>query len=187
MKTYTLLSRRLFTLGLGAALLFPFASNSALAHEAPCPHCGMAITQDTPTVDNEVALRVGRKRIEYKCVYCALQEAKTEYRGDLTILAPSETKGEPVRLSRAGDKWSVAPTTAVFLFTPRIKHKSCELQSRAFTTQAAADKHIAAHKELLGGAETLSLAQLLEKTGTEKAAVSPPAATTPAPQAAPKK
>ena len=50
----------------------------------------MTITPDTTTQDNETVLKAGRKRIEYKCVFCALAEAKTEYKGDVTIIAPSE-------------------------------------------------------------------------------------------------
>jgi hypothetical protein len=40
-----------------------------LAHEAPCPYCAQVITQDTDTQDNEVVLKFGRKRVEYKCVF----------------------------------------------------------------------------------------------------------------------
>ena len=59
MKIQFRVSRRLFAGLLGAALLVPFSTGVALAHEAPCPYCGMAVTQDTPTQDNEVALKVG--------------------------------------------------------------------------------------------------------------------------------
>ena len=48
-----------------------------------------------------IANRFGRKRIEYRCVYCALSDAKS-YNGDITILAPSELKGKPVLLTREG-------------------------------------------------------------------------------------
>ena len=113
----------------------------AMAHQAPCPYCQMAITQDTPTQDNETVMKYGRKRIEYKCVFCALAEAKTEYKtGDLTILAPSEKKGSPVVIKRTGGKWS-APATAAFVSTSRIKHKACQSQARAFTTKAAAQAY----------------------------------------------
>ena len=156
-----LVSRRKTLCGLAA--LFVVASSSllsstrlALAHEAPCPYCQMAITQDTPTQDNETVLKYGRKRIEYKCVFCALAEAKTEYvKGDLTILAPSDKKGAPVILKRAGGKWS-APATAAFVSPQRIKHKVCHAQVRAFTTQAAARAYA---KE--NGGDVLNLTQLL--------------------------
>ena len=130
------------------------------AHEAPCPYCGKAITQDTATQDNEVALKYGRKRIEYKCVYCALSEAKTEYpNGALSIQAPSEIKGAPVVLKRSEGKWSALPATAVFVSHSKLKHSVCDAQARAFTTEAAAKKYIADQK--LDSAP-LSLAQMLE-------------------------
>ena len=60
-------------------------------HEATCPVCKLDVVQDTEKLDNEVALKFGRKRIEYRCVYCALSDAKN-FNGDLTILAPSRLK-----------------------------------------------------------------------------------------------
>ena len=97
----------LFTVLAATAAVSFVPGNFALAHEADCPYCQFPVTQDTATQDNEVVLKYGRKRIEYKCVYCALAEAKTEYsEGDVTIAAPSETKGEPVILKRTDGKWS---------------------------------------------------------------------------------
>lgn len=146
-----------------ATLLAPLgAVRPAFAHEAPCPYCGLTITQDTPTQDNEVALKIGRKRIEYKCVFCALAEARTEYKGDLTILAPSEKKGEPVQIKREGDKWSVLPTTAVFVSNEPLKHKVCQAQARAFSTPEAAKAYIAANKESLPNAQILPLDQMVK-------------------------
>jgi hypothetical protein len=142
-----------------AATLVPLSTVSA--HEAPCPYCSKPITQDTATQDNEVALKYGRKRIEYKCVYCALAEAKTEYpNGDLSILAPSEKKGEPVILKRNGGKWAATPASAVFVSNSPLKHKACDAQARAFTTEAAAKAYIAKT-----GLDTspLTLAQMLER------------------------
>jgi hypothetical protein len=134
--TRTLLAAIAATIALPTVGLLP-----AMAHSAPCPYCNMAITQDTATQDNETVMKYGRKRIEYKCVYCALAEAKTEYKtGDLTILAPSEKKGSPVIIKRTGGKWS-APATAAFVSTSRVKHKVCQAQARAFTTKAAAQAY----------------------------------------------
>ena len=132
-----------------------FAISPVFAHEAPCPYCAMPVTQDTPTQDNEVALKIGRKRIEYKCVYCALSEAKTEFKGDLTISAPSEKKGQPVLIKRRGEAWSVLPATAFFVASPKIKHKICQEQARAFSTQDAAKKYAA-----INGGDVLTLVQL---------------------------
>ena len=130
----------------------------ALAHSAPCPYCNMAITQDTPTQDNETVMKYGRKRIEYKCVYCAVDEANTEYKtGDLTIAAPSEKKGAHVIIKRTGGKWS-APATAAFVSTARRKHKVRQAQARAFTTKAAAQAY--AKKN---GGDVLTLAQLVAR------------------------
>lgn len=142
---------------LGAAAVPP---GPALAHEAKCPVCKLDVVQDTATLDNEVALKFGRKRIEYRCVWCALRDAKT-YRGDVTILAPSEIKGKPVLLSRKGEEWSVLPESAVFVGHP-VSHRQCELGYRALTSREAFDQWIQANASLLEGAQPLTLPQLLE-------------------------
>lgn len=114
----------------------------AMAHEGECPYCQMSLTQDTATQDNEVALKYGRKRIEYKCVYCAFAEAKSEFpKGDLTINAPSEKKGKPVIIKRTGGKWSALPATAAFVGADKAKHRVCQTQYRAFTSKAAAQAY----------------------------------------------
>src|SRR5215207_7483853 len=81
------------------------AARPAAAHETKCPYCRLDVVQDTADQDNEVPLKYGRKRIEYRCVFCALAQAKTEYKGDVTILAPSEIKGKPVVITRANGQW----------------------------------------------------------------------------------
>ena len=130
------------------------STRPAFAHEAPCPYCTMTITPDTATQDNETVLKAGRKRIEYKCVYCALAEAKTEYKGDLTITTPSEKKGAPIIIKRVGGVWSV-PANTTFVSTSRIKHKVCHVQARAFIKPASAQ----AFAKKIGG-QVLTLAQL---------------------------
>lgn len=162
MKFNTIVTRRVFAGLFATILLAPFTSPAAFAHVAPCPYCGMSITQDTETQDNEVALRVGRKRIEYKCVYCALAEAQTEYTGDLTILAPSEKKGQPVVLARKGGQWSVGTEGAVYVLNSPVKHKVCHDQARAFTSKGAAQKYVDANKETLPGARIVTLAELVK-------------------------
>ena len=147
---------------LATTFLAPLA---AFAHEAPCPYCAMKITQDTDAQDNEVALKAGRKRIEYKCVFCALSEAKTEYPGDLSIAAPSEKKGEPVVLKRTADKWTALPATAYFVYNAPLKHKICEVQARAFTSKDAAQTYINAHKDDLADAKPLSLDEMVAVAG----------------------
>ncbi|RYX85083.1 hypothetical protein EON83_07500 [bacterium] len=162
MKINTIVTRRVFAGLFATALLSSLATPAAFAHVAPCPYCGMSITQDTPTQDNEVALRVGRKRIEYKCVYCALAEAQTEYTGDLTILAPSEKKGQPVVITRKNGQWSAGTEGAVYVLNSPVKHKVCEEQARAYTSKEAAQKFIDANKETLPSARIVTLTELVK-------------------------
>ena len=158
--------RRLFLAGsLAAVVAVPLAGISvrpAFAHEAKCPVCKLDVVQDTDALDNEVALRSGRKRIEYRCVYCALNDARS-YTGDLTILAPSELKGKPVLLSRKEGKWSVQPETALFASAgAKVDHRGCAAGYRALTSQPAFEKWVQAHRDLLKDAKPLTLVQLLE-------------------------
>ena len=165
----TVLSRRLFAAavvsGALAGLLTQPMLVPALAHEAKCPVCKLDVVQDTDKLDNEVALRSGRKRIEYRCVYCALSDAKT-YTGDLTVLAPSEAKGKPVVLSRKEGKWSVTPETAVFA-GQKVNHRSCEVGYRALTSAEAFEKWQHANPELLKDAKPLTLQQMLDLAGVK--------------------
>jgi hypothetical protein len=160
----TAITRRLLFAGTLAALLVGSAAGvaplPAAAHEAKCPVCKLDVVQDTDKLDHEVALKFGRKRIEYRCVYCALSDAKS-YNGDLTILAPSELKGKPVLLARKEGKWSVQPPTAVFV-GEKVDHRQCQLGYRALTTPDAFAKWVHANPELLKNAKPLSLQQMLE-------------------------
>jgi hypothetical protein len=108
-----------------------------------------------------VALRYGRKRIEYRCVYCALAQARTDYKGDVTILAPSEIKGKPVLISRKDGKWSVSPESAVFV-GQKVNHQQCQTGYRAFSSQAGFDAYVKKHHELVRDAKPLTLAQMVE-------------------------
>ena len=160
----TRITRRLLVAGTLATVLGAGLAGSnlqpALAHEATCPVCKLDVVQDTDKLDNEVALKFGRKRIEYRCVYCALQDSKN-YQGDLTILAPSELKGKPVLLARKEGKWSVQPETAVFV-GEKVNHRSCQIGYRALTTPEAFEKWIHSHHDLLKDAKPLKLEQMLE-------------------------
>ena len=139
----------------------------ALAHEVPCPLCGLKVVQSTKKQDNEVVLRFGNKRIEYRCVYCVLADS-SKYDGDLFVYAPSETKGKPVILQRKSGSWSVVriegekivPAEAVFLNVFE-SHKSCAALSRAYHTKAGFDKN--APK----GATPLTLDAMLAKAGAK--------------------
>lgn len=144
-----------FSLGAVGIVAGPVA-----AHEAKCPYCKLDVVQDTATLDNEVALRYGRKRIEYRCVFCALAQAKSEFKGDLTILAPSEAKGKPILISRKGGKWS-APAGAVFV-GERANHRYCQITYRAFTNRAAFDAYVKKNQARVKDAKPLTLAQMVE-------------------------
>lgn len=152
-------SRRRALVG-GIAALSVLFIRPAVAHDADCPLCKLPVPQDTATQDNEVALRYGRKRIEYRCVGCALTEAQTQYTGDLTILAPSEVKGRPVAIARKDGKWSTAPAGAVFVGV-NAGHKVCPTTYRAFTTRAAFDAWVTKHSDLLKGAKPLTTVEQL--------------------------
>jgi hypothetical protein len=159
MNTDNRMTRRLVLAGTVAAVVAALGG-SAHAHEATCPVCKLDVVQDTNTQDNEVALKFGRKRIEYRCVWCALKDAPT-YNGDVTVLAPSEAKGKPVLLTRNGGKWSATPPTAVFV-GEKVNHRSCQIGYRAFSDRAGFEAHQKKHPELLKESKPLTLEQLVE-------------------------
>jgi hypothetical protein len=140
------------------------------AHEVPCPVCGLKVVQSTKTQDNEVVLRYGKKKIEYRCVYCALADAK-KYDGDLIVYAPSETKGKPVLLQRAAGKWSVVkeaegklvPEEGVVFINDFKSHAKCAALSRTFHTKEGFDKYVAANK--VADAKALTLDEMVAVAG----------------------
>ena len=129
----------------------------ALAHEGECPVCKLKLVQNSKTQDNEVVVKTGNKRIEYRCVYCIIKDQK-RYKGDLVVYAPSEKVGEPVVLKRTDGKWT-APEGAVFLNAFK-SHNDCAGLSRAFTNKAAFDAYI--HEKGQHDATALTLDQFLE-------------------------
>ena len=145
---------------LGIAVLvgtLGIAATSA-AHEGDCPYCKLKLVQNTKDQDNEVVVKFGNKRIEYRCVYCVVKD-QARYKSDLVVYAPSEKVGEPVVLKRTDGKWS-APEGSVFLNT-FTKHASCAELSRAFSTKDAfaqyAKKHGAEKAKPLTLSEFLAL------------------------------
>jgi hypothetical protein len=163
-RTLNRLHRSWLALGLATSLgsgVLALPVRPAAAHEATCPYCRLDVVQDTAEQDNEVALRYGRKRIEYRCVFCALAQARTEFKGDVSILAPSEIKGKPVVISRKEGQWTVMPETAVFV-GQKVNHQHCQTGYRAFSCRAGFDAHIKKHPELLRDARPLTLAQMVE-------------------------
>lgn len=160
------MNKRFWKLGLAAVGLSALATVAGplQAHEADCPVCTLPVVQDTAEQNNEVALRYGRKRIEYRCVFCALQEAHTEYSGDLSILAPSEDKNAPVVLKRTGGKWAADPQNAVFA-AQKANHKVCQVTYRAFATREAFDAYAKKHAKLFDkDTKPVTLAQMLDIT-----------------------
>lgn len=138
---------RTVTFAIFATLALPAM---ATLHEVPCPVCGLKVVQATKEQDNEVVLRYGKKKIEYRCVFCALSDAK-KYADDLVIYAPSEKKGEPVILQRTGGKWSavkaldgkLVPEEGAVFVNGFKNHDECAMLSRAFHSKAAFEKYAA--------------------------------------------
>ena len=151
------ISKNLLNLTL-AAVLSLGAALPAFAHETKCPYCKMDVVQDTKTEDNEVALRYGNKRIEYRCVLCAIAQAKSKFKGDVTIIAPSTVKGKPITITRTDGKWA-APAGTVFVYQ-KGSHSKCQDLYRAASSQAAATAYIKAKG--LTEAKVLTLAEMVE-------------------------
>jgi hypothetical protein len=128
--------------------------------------------QDTAKQDNEVKMRYGRKRIEYRCVYCAMTDAQSELtNGEIAIAAPSEKKGEPVVIKRVNGKWS-APEGAVVAAQKangKINHRVCQITYRAFHTKAGFDAWVKAHPEQFDkDSKPVTLEQLVELSKPKK-------------------
>ena len=153
MKT-KLISLSLTFLALLSTVGMPAVS---LGHEGDCPYCKMPLVQNSKDQDNEVVVKFGNKRIEYRCVYCVIKDQK-RFKSDLIVYAPSEKVGEPVVLKRIDGKWS-APEGAVFLNTFK-KHSECAELSRAFSSKAACEKYVADKKII--DAKPLSLSEFLD-------------------------
>lgn len=117
-------------------------ASSSPAHEGDCPYCKMKLVQNTKDQDNEVVVKFGNKRIEYRCVYCVIKD-QGRYKTDLVVYAPSEKVGEPVVLKRTSGKWS-APAGSVFLNT-FTKHANCAELSRAFSSKDAFAEYAKKH------------------------------------------
>ncbi|MDX2065488.1 MAG: hypothetical protein SFX74_07080 [Fimbriimonadaceae bacterium] len=107
---------------------------SPILHEADCPFCRLKLVQNTETEDNEVVLRFGNKKIEYRCLFCVIKDQR-RYKGNLVVYAPSEKVGEPIVLKRTDGKWT--GPEAVRILNQFKSHGDCAALSRAFTTEAA--------------------------------------------------
>ncbi len=144
---------------LAAALLLFGFTTPAQAHETDCPYCQLSVVQDTKEKDNEVVLRYGNKRIEYRCVMCAIAQAKTKFKNDLTILAPSNIKGKHVTITRTAGVWAVKEEKAVFVFA-KGSHTECQDRYRALTDGADFDAYVANRKYT--EAKKLTLKEMVE-------------------------
>jgi|GEM_PF-712941 len=160
-------STKIMLSGAFALLLAAGPVRTVFAHEAECPHCGLDVVQDTAEQDNETALKYGKKRIEYRCVLCAIADGDKSYKGDLTILAPSETKGKPIEITRKDGEWS-APEGTLFL-GQNVKHKYCQTGYRAFRTRSAFDAHVKKNKVILAEAKPISINELVDAAHAETA------------------
>lgn len=145
---------------LSGGILFASATR-AMAHDTKCPYCQMAVIQDTKDQDNEVALKYGNKKIEYRCVMCAIAHAKTRYKdkADLTIVAPSPIKDKKVTIARKNGVWSSSPADAMFVFQ-KGGHDKCQELYRSAPDKASADAWIA--KSKLKDAKILNLKEMVE-------------------------
>ena len=159
MKTNKMLINGIW-IGIFSLMVIAGSAMPTQAHEAKCPHCELDLTQNTLEQDNEVALKFGKKRIEYKCVMCAIADADKSYTGDLTILAPSEIKGKPIEITRKNGQWS-APEGTVFIGN-KVKHRYCDRGYRAFTTKAAFDAHVQKNKALLRDAKPITMDEVVQ-------------------------
>jgi hypothetical protein len=138
------------------ALCFSVASVT-IAHEGDCPYCKLKLVQNTADQDNEVVLRFGNKKIEYRCVFCVFKDQK-RYKGDLVVYAPSEKVGEPVILKRTEGKWT-GPDGVVFLNSFK-KHVDCAALSRAFSNVVAYDAYV--KKNDLKDTKALTLVEFID-------------------------
>jgi len=154
MKAFKLINRFLVLMAVLGVLGL---ATPAFAHEADCPYCKLKLIQNTKEQDNEVVLKSGNKRIEYRCVFCVFKDQK-RYKGDLIVYAPSEKVGEPVVLKRTAGKWT-APEGTVFLNSFKA-HADCAALSRAFSSKAAFDAYVT--KQKIKDAKALTLDQLIE-------------------------
>lgn len=135
----------------------------APVHEADCPNCKLPLVQNNDDFDNEVVVRFGNKRIEYRSVYCVMKDQE-RYKVDLTVYAPSEKIGEPVILKRVQGKWS-APEKAVFTLGT-TKMSLCAQHSRVFSTAEALES--VRLKLELGDAKPLNLADFVDAVKKHK-------------------
>ncbi|RYG26724.1 hypothetical protein EON82_02180 [bacterium] len=127
-----------------------------------CPICGLDVLKDTPDLDNNVVLSRGDKKTAYRCVLCAIADAKTDSR-DVVIETPSEKKGKWVKILRTAGKWTVQPETAQFAYI-KGSHSQCEIRYRALTKKAAFEAYVATKPKLLANAKLIPLDEMVKRS-----------------------
>jgi hypothetical protein len=126
----------------------------AQAANRMCPYCAMPLGAPS----TQVWLQIGSKKVAYRCVFCAVSEAKTEYKGNLSIQAPTENSKKPLIIKRTGGHWSLNLKSATFV-GKKVSHKFCPTAYHAFTSRAAAKRYIAQNKSVLGSSSAMSFNQ----------------------------
>lgn len=139
------------------AAAFGAASTRASAGNEKCPECELPNEKATAAT-----LKHGGKTIVFRCVYCVLDEAQgDDFKGDLSIVAPTEKVGRSIWIKRVRGKWS-ATAGASFVAAQRMRHRTCPETYRAFSSRAAAQNYIAKNRALVGNVSPLNLAQMLQ-------------------------
>lgn len=151
-----MLQKRMFFTVVLALMTFTafMTSIPAQAANKMCPYCAMPMGAPS----TQVWLQSGSKKVAYRCVFCAVAEAKTEYKGNLSIQAPTENSKKPLIIKRTGGRWSLNQKSAAFV-GKNISHKNCPTGYHAFTSSAAAKRYIAQHKSLLAGSSAMTFSQ----------------------------
>jgi len=139
---------------------------AATSHKAEsCPFCGLDVIKDTDSIRYKVVLEATGKKISYRCVLCAVADAKG-MKGNLKITAPSEDKDKPVVLARGDGAWKVEPETAEFVYV-KGSHEKCQMRYRAITKAEALEGFRKTDSKLLADAKGLKLDEFLKKAEQE--------------------
>jgi hypothetical protein len=140
-----------------------FSNPASPLTQPKCPFCQMAVLNDTATTDYRVTLTSSGKTSSYRCVLCAVADAKG-LTGNLQIDAASEVKGHPVHIVRESGKWSILPENSVFVYAEG-DHEQCQTRYRALTSADAFKAYVESNPKVLKNAKQLSLAQFIKLAG----------------------
>jgi hypothetical protein len=119
------------------------------------------VVEDTNRVDSQVQLERDGRKTAYRCVLCAIADAKADKK-NVVIIAPSEKKGKPVTLTRTSGKWTVEPDTSIFVYA-KGSHAECQVRYHAISSKAAFDSYVLNNPRVLNAAKTFSLEDLIKK------------------------